>query len=74
MGYKGDHEKALRYLARARELNPLSLIVNVMVGMQFFFNVRQYDSAIEYFQNLTEMNPKFWVPYFVMAVSFTKKG
>jgi len=74
MGYKGDHEKALSYLARARELNPLSLIVNVMVGMQFFFNVRQYDSAIEYFQNLTEMNPKFWVPYFVMAVSFTKKG
>ena len=23
---------------------------------------------------MKEMNPKFWTPYFVMAISFTKKG
>ncbi len=74
LGYKGDHEKAITYLTRARELDPLSLIVNAFLGWQFFFNVRQYDRAIEHFQNLTEMNPKFWAPYFAIAVSFAKKG
>ena len=71
---KGNHEKALTYIARARELDPLSVHVNVMMGLQFFFNMRQFDRTIEYFQSMKEMNPKFWTPYFVMAISFTKKG
>ncbi len=72
--FKGDHENAATYIKRALALDPLSPLVNAIMGWQFYFNVRQYDRTIEHFQGMLEMNPNFWVSYFGMGVCYAFKG
>ncbi len=54
----GRFDEAAHELRRAKELDPLSLIINTSVGWQFFIT-RQYDRAIEQLRNTLEMDQKF---------------
>jgi TolB-like protein/Flp pilus assembly protein TadD len=54
----GRFDDALRESERARQLDPLSLIIASDNGAILYYS-RQYDSAIERFRAVREMNPDF---------------
>jgi TolB-like protein/DNA-binding winged helix-turn-helix (wHTH) protein len=56
MGRSGE---ALKEIKRARELDPLSLIVNTMLGYIYYID-RDYDHATEAFQRTLELDPNFF--------------
>ena len=47
--FAGDHESALAAMQRARQLDPLSPIINTNLG-RVLYNARRYDEAIEQLQ------------------------
>ena len=51
-------DEAIRAAQRARELDPLSLIVNAVVGAVYMF-ARQYERAVVEFGSTLEMDPGF---------------
>ena len=54
----GRFDEALRESERARELDPLSLIIAVDNGQILYFS-RQYDRAIQQFRAVSEMEPNY---------------
>ena len=54
----GRFDEALRESERARELDPLSLIIAVDNGQILYFS-RQYDRAIQQFRAVGEMEPNY---------------
>jgi TolB-like protein/DNA-binding winged helix-turn-helix (wHTH) protein/Tfp pilus assembly protein PilF len=54
----GRHAEAQREIERARELDPLSLIINSVVGW-IYYEGRRYDKAIEQCQRTVEMDPHY---------------
>jgi TolB-like protein/DNA-binding winged helix-turn-helix (wHTH) protein/Tfp pilus assembly protein PilF len=58
LGPLGRHEEAIAELKRARELDPLSLIINTDLGYAYYLS-RQYDSAFAQYQKVLEMDHNF---------------
>ena len=56
----GRHQEAIAEGARARELDPVSLITNSGEGTALFFAGRN-DEARERFQKTVELDPNFWI-------------
>ncbi len=56
----GRHEEALAEIQAARQLDPLSRIVNTHEG-QFLYNARRYDEALRPLERVLELAPRFWV-------------
>ncbi len=54
----GRHQEALREAERARELDPLSPIINTFVGLAHYFAGR-YEQAIQEFGMALELDPRF---------------
>ncbi|MGD0310749.1 MAG: tetratricopeptide repeat protein, partial [Acidobacteriota bacterium] len=54
----GRHKEAIAESQPARELDPLSSIINAWVSSRYFF-ARQLDKAIEEGRNAAEMDPNF---------------
>ena len=54
----GRHDEALRQAYEARELSPLSLIINTWVGLRYYFAGR-YEMAIQEYQKALELDPNF---------------
>src|SRR5262249_5798874 len=54
----GRQQEAFVEIEKARELNPLSLIINDNLGWIFYFG-GQYDRAIEQYQKTLELDPNF---------------
>jgi TolB-like protein/Tfp pilus assembly protein PilF len=52
------HDEALRQAHEARELDPLSLIINTWVGLRHYFAGR-YSMAIQEYGKALELNPDF---------------
>jgi TolB-like protein/DNA-binding winged helix-turn-helix (wHTH) protein/Flp pilus assembly protein TadD len=52
------HEEALAEARRARELSPLSLVINTELGLALV-RLGRYDEAIEQLQKTLEIDPKF---------------
>ncbi len=69
----GRHELAIAESERARELDPLSNIINTWVGSRYFF-ARQYDKAIEQYRNAVEMDPNFVPVHLVLGQAYEQKG
>jgi TolB-like protein/Tfp pilus assembly protein PilF len=69
----GRHEQAIAESERARELDPLSNIINTWVGSRYFF-ARQYDKAIEQYRNAVEMDPTFVPAHLVLGQAYEQKG
>ena len=56
--WRGRFDEALQESERARELDPLSLIIAADNGAILFYS-RQYDRAIDKFRSVMEMDPDF---------------
>lgn len=72
LAYQGRFDEALAESERARELDPLSLIIAADNGAIFYFS-RQYDRAIERFRAVLEMDPGFTRAHLVI-VAYAQKG
>jgi eukaryotic-like serine/threonine-protein kinase len=66
-----DH--AIEELKLAQELDPLSLIINSVLGGVFCF-ARQYEKAIEQCRNTLAMDSNYWLALFFLALSYEACG
>jgi tetratricopeptide (TPR) repeat protein len=66
-------DESYKEIMRARELDPLSLIINRNVG-QHFYRARQYDQAIEALQKTIEMDPNFTWAHFYLGKVYLQKS
>jgi TolB-like protein len=69
----GRFKEGMAELQRARELDPLSLIIQMNGADPFFFS-RQYDRAIELLVGLRERAPFFFPAIFNLGRAYIKKG
>jgi TolB-like protein/DNA-binding winged helix-turn-helix (wHTH) protein/Tfp pilus assembly protein PilF len=69
----GRHAEAIAESQRARELDPLSNIIDAWVSSRYFF-ARQYDKAIEEGRNAVEMDPGFGPALLVLGQAYEQKG
>jgi tetratricopeptide (TPR) repeat protein len=70
---RGRHGEAIAESERARELDPLSTIINTSFGSRFLF-ARQYDRAIQEYRNALEMYPNFVPAHMVLGQAYEEKG
>ena len=66
-------DEALAQIRKARELDPLSLIINTAMARILHF-ARRFDEAIEQSRRTLELNPQFGLGYFDIGVSYAKLG
>lgn len=69
----GRIEEALAEMQRARELDPLSLIVKANVGVVYYFG-RRYDETIEELRKLVNEEPEFPVAHWGLGLAYEQKG
>ncbi|MFC2141870.1 protein kinase, partial [Acidobacteriota bacterium] len=69
---EGRHTEALNEAIRARELDPLSPIINQNVARRLYF-ARQYDQAIEEINKALKIEPEFWPSHRVLGLSYLAK-
>lgn len=67
------HQEALAEISRARELDPLSIIINADLGL-VLYNARQYDQAIEQYRKTVEMDPNFVRVHDYLQFAYEMKG
>jgi tetratricopeptide (TPR) repeat protein len=68
----GRFDEATTEMERARELDPSSLTINVGRGRLFYFR-RQYDQAIQHFQNIIAVEPNDDSLYFSLYTIYEQK-
>ena len=69
----GRADEALAEMKRAFELNPLSLIINTLVGW-VHYRARNYDEAITALIKTLEMDPHFVPAHLFLGWSYQQKG
>ena len=69
----GRSNEAVAERKRARELEPLSLIINFELGLAFYY-ARDYDQAIEQFQKTLELDQDFAPPQMFLPTAYEQKG
>ena len=72
LAFQGRFEEALAESERARQLDPLSLVVAADNGAILYFS-RQYDRAIERFRSVLAMDPSVARAHLVIA-AYVQKG
>ena len=60
LNYTGKFDEALREMQRARELDPLSLVIRVNTARCYYYS-RQYPTAIKFLKGLEQEEPQAWV-------------
>lgn len=70
---RGRHDEASAEIARAQLLDPLSLIVNAVIGWAFYF-ARRYDEAIEQCRKILELDPHFARAHIYLGRALVQKG
>jgi tetratricopeptide (TPR) repeat protein len=69
----GRHAEAMARMKNGQEFDPLSLIINVAVGWNFYF-ARWYDEAIEQLRRTVELEPNYPVTYWILGLVLRKTG
>ncbi|MBA3568062.1 MAG: tetratricopeptide repeat protein, partial [Pyrinomonadaceae bacterium] len=69
----GRHSEALLEADCARELDPLSLLMNMTPGLTSYL-ARSYDEAVEAFQKVIEMEPNFMPARSMLGHAYEQKG
>ncbi len=69
----GRHQEALAALERAREHDPLSLIINANRGWMLY-HAREYQPAIEQYRKTLELGPDFPVAHYYLGVAYEQTG
>ena len=60
-------------MQRAQELDPLSLIINAEIGVNYYF-AGQYDRSIEQLRKTIEMDPNFYFAHYNLGIAYELKG
>jgi eukaryotic-like serine/threonine-protein kinase len=69
---RGNFDRALQELEKARDLDPLSPIINVDFGLVYFYQ-RDYDRSIEYLKQIAERFPDFFPAREHLGWAYTQK-
>jgi len=69
----GRFEESIAAALRAREIDPLSLIVNGVVGVTYAFS-RQYDRSISELRKTLDMDPGFYLARVWLGLSYQLAG
>ncbi len=69
----GRHEEAIAEIKLAQELDPLSLVINTLVGTTFYYG-RKYDQAIAQCREVLEMEPNFIPAHHYLGLAYIQKG
>jgi TolB-like protein/Tfp pilus assembly protein PilF len=72
LAYQGRFDEAFAEIERARQLDPLSLIIATDNGAILYFS-RQYDRAIEQFRAVLDMEPNFPRAH-LLIFAYVQKG
>jgi TolB-like protein/DNA-binding winged helix-turn-helix (wHTH) protein len=73
LGPEGRHEEAIAELERARELDPLSLIINADVGFGYYL-AGNYEPALQSYRKVLAVNPKFVPAHFYLGKYYRQVG
>jgi len=73
LGPEGRHEEAIAELLRARELSPLSQIINADTGFAYYLAGR-YDLALPAYQKVLAANPNFVPVHFYLQKYYRQTG
>jgi TolB-like protein/Flp pilus assembly protein TadD len=68
----GQVDRGLAELMKARDLDPLSLIINTNLGLNFYF-ARRYDLAIEQLERTLELEPNFFRAHLHFGMCYERK-
>jgi len=69
----GRHEEALRQAETARDLDPLSSIIQTWVGLRYYF-ARKYDAAIAEYVKAVELDRDFAPAHWHLAWAYEAAG
>jgi len=72
LAYQGRFDEALAEIERARQLDPLSLIIATDTGAILYFSL-QYDRAIKQFRAVLDMEPNFPRAH-LLVFAYVQKG
>lgn len=72
LAFQGRFDEALRESERARELDPLSLIIAADNGVIYYFS-RQYDRAISRFQGVLDVDPSLGPAHLIIG-AYVQEG
>ena len=70
--FMGRPEEAIKEIERARDLDPLSMIINANVGLAYYC-ARQYDRAIEEYRRVLQLDPSFAPAHWWLGLAYAKK-
>jgi tetratricopeptide (TPR) repeat protein len=73
LAYMGRFDEAFIEIARAHELDPLSLIVNTDIG-KIYVLARRYDEAIPHFQAALRLDPEFAEARSLLGLTYGAQG
>ena len=69
----GRNAEALAHMQQARELDPLSLIINTDFGWVYYLGHR-YEDAIAQYRKALELDPNFTLAHFDLALAYSALG
>ncbi|MEE9167432.1 MAG: protein kinase [Candidatus Neomarinimicrobiota bacterium] len=69
----GRFDEAAFQSERACKLDPLSLVINLSVGLQFYFQ-GQHDKAVDQYRKTLEMDPNFGVAHFFLGQAYNQES
>jgi serine/threonine protein kinase/tetratricopeptide (TPR) repeat protein len=69
----GRHAEAIERMKKSQKLDPLSLIISVAIGRDFYL-ARRYDDALEQLRRTVELDPNYPVTYWVLGLLLRKMG
>lgn len=70
---RGRHEESIRHAQKAREIDPLSLVINTDLGFVLYF-ARRFDDAIAQYRQTLELDPDFPYTWFALALAYLELG
>jgi DNA-binding winged helix-turn-helix (wHTH) protein/tetratricopeptide (TPR) repeat protein len=69
----GQFDAAVAAMERARDLDPLSLMLSTSLALVLFY-ARRFDAAIAHVQKTIEMDPHFGVAHWVLGLAREQQG
>ncbi len=69
----GRREQALAAISRARELDPLSVLINTHVGVVHYLG-HQFDQAINRIRDALELDPNYVVAHWYLGQAYAEQG